>query len=200
MKEKNNFFTHKFLPILSIILLILFVFTTNCFASFNFSCDDVDYSFPDLPEDISNYYIIFKNDSSFLLYSCNNEFSITPSTYSCLFVFNGGFKDTFSCKSNDSSWTFLNRQEFDSVTSLNISLSFDDILYSNFNIKNSSGEVVFQGAPQKVEQVTIPKLETAQEIPQTMNKVLQMIIPIGLIVFLCGLLIYLTRLVILRMI
>lgn len=60
-------------------------------------------------------------------------------------------------------------------------------------------ELVFQRTPVTVGKVTIPEITQVEEIPQVMNKVLEMIIPIGLIVFFVGLLIYLVRLVILRM-
>lgn len=68
--------------------------------------------------------------------------------------------------------------------------------YSNKNIYDESGSLVFQSAP--VGQVTIPGIQQVGEIPQMMEQVLKIIIPIGLIVFLIGLVIYLMRLVILR--
>lgn len=115
-------------------------------------------------------------------------------------------------------YSFISYEDYSSIEVSNSSYIGNSVVYHYYNsvsstykkeclnytnnqiIDKDTGNVVFQGAPQKVEQVTIPKLETAQEIPQAMNKVLQMIIPIGLIVFLSGLLIYLVRLVILRMI
>lgn len=70
------------------------------------------------------------------------------------------------------------------------------IFSSNFDVYNNSGELVFQGAPAQV--VKIPGIQQVEEIPQVMEQVLRILIPIGLIVFSIGLVIYLTRLVISR--
>ena len=72
--------------------------------------------------------------------------------------------------------------------------------YASYDIVDkSSGEVVFQGAPQVVEQVTIPALEEVEQIPQAMTQTLQVVIPVGLVVFGIGLVIFLVRYLILRL-
>ena len=70
--------------------------------------------------------------------------------------------------------------------------------YNTISSDYPESEVVFQGAPVTVEQVTIPKIQQVEEIPQMMGQVMKILIPIGLIVFSIGLVIYLTRLVISR--
>lgn len=66
-------------------------------------------------------------------------------------------------------------------------------LFANQTIKNKSGDVVFLGAPQTVEQVKIPAIQQAEEIPQAMAEVLKILIPVGLVIFGIGLVIYLIR-------
>lgn len=74
--------------------------------------------------------------------------------------------------------------------------SFVHCSYSNHDIFNSSGDLVFQ-APQ-VNKVVIPAIQQVEEIPQVMGQIMRILIPIGLIAFSIGLVIYLTRLVISR--
>lgn len=72
-------------------------------------------------------------------------------------------------------------------------------LISNRSVYSYDGSTVFfQGAPPKVEQVTIPAITQVEEIPQAMEEVLKILIPVGLIVFGIGLVIFLMRLVISR--
>ncbi len=75
-----------------------------------------------------------------------------------------------------------------------------EIIYSTSNVLDlDNGEVVFPLAPLPVEQVTIPEITQVKEIPQMMGKVLEMIIPIGLVILSIGLVIFLMRLVISRL-
>ena len=71
-----------------------------------------------------------------------------------------------------------------------------NIMASNYDIYTEEGDLVFQGALSQV--VTIPGITQVEEIPQVMEQVMTILIPIGLIVFSIGLVIYLTRLVISR--
>lgn len=77
--------------------------------------------------------------------------------------------------------------------------STDIYTYNKWYTSFPENELVFQQTPVTVGKVTIPEITQVGEIPHIMNKVLAIIIPIGLIVFLVGLLIYLVRLVISRM-
>ncbi len=70
------------------------------------------------------------------------------------------------------------------------------IIHSNFDVYDTDNNLVFQ-APQ-VDKVVIPAIQQVEEIPQVMGQAMKILIPIGLIVFSVGLVIYLMRLVISR--
>ena len=213
MKDKINlFFKYKFLVILIIFILCSFLLCTSCFAYFSFNVGSNVYNLPDIVvDDERPLYVIYYRSSLWLLSSepvycltmyknvkdvCfdfssnNNVFSVLKNDY--------GIK-TYYCKvSNPDSWklayTDSNKNDSYSYSSLN------DILYSTNSIyRYGTDEVVFPAAPQKVEQVTIPKIQQVEEIPQAMEEVMKILIPVGLIIFGIGLLIYLMRLVIFRM-
>lgn len=80
-----------------------------------------------------------------------------------------------------------------------LGINENGFLICNHDILDENNNVVFQAPPQQVEAVTIPAIQQVGEIPQGMNQVLQVIIPIGLIVLSIGLVVYLMRLVIYRM-
>lgn len=90
---------------------------------------------------------------------------------------------------------------FGSPDLISITMNANHDIYDFKEIEGTfvKGDLVFQGAPQTVEQVEIPKIQTAEQIPQVMTEVLGMMIPILLSLLGIGLIIYLTRLVILRM-
>ena len=69
--------------------------------------------------------------------------------------------------------------------------------YGNSDIYDIDGNLVFQ-APQ-VNRVVIPAIQQTKEIPQAMGQVMRILIPIGLIVFSIGFVIFLTRLIISRL-
>lgn len=68
--------------------------------------------------------------------------------------------------------------------------------YSNTDILNSDGTVFFPIPVQEV--VVIPVLEGVEELPKAVNTTLKMILPVGLVVFGILLLVYIIRLLILR--
>ena len=60
--------------------------------------------------------------------------------------------------------------------------------------------MVFQGASQEeLAGVTIPAIQSAEEIPQAIIKAMKVVIPVGLVILGIGLVIYLIKSVILRM-
>ena len=68
------------------------------------------------------------------------------------------------------------------------------LLNSNFNIYLDDNETIFfQPPPQMVEEITIPALETAEQIPEVIMKTLKIMIPVGLIVLLIGFVVYLIK-------
>lgn len=68
--------------------------------------------------------------------------------------------------------------------------------FSSSDVYDTDGNLVFQ-VPQ-VDKVVIPAIQQVEEIPQVMGQAMKILIPIGLIVFSVGLVIYLMRLVISR--
>ena len=70
---------------------------------------------------------------------------------------------------------------------------------STFDLKDKDGNVVFQGASSELAGVTIPAIQSAEEIPQAIVKMMKVVIPVGLVVLGIGLVIYLIKSVILRM-
>lgn len=71
---------------------------------------------------------------------------------------------------------------------------------SSNNVYNYSDEskVVFQGASPELAGVTIPAIQSAEEIPQAIIKTMKVVIPVGLVILGIGLVIYLIKSVILR--
>ena len=89
-------------------------------------------------------------------------------------------------------------------TSLSISNGL--LFYSNNSVYDTSGNVVFPQAPAQGEQqqgetqgIQTLTLEQAEQIPQAMTQTLRVVIPVGLVVFGIGLVIFLTRFLILRL-
>lgn len=68
----------------------------------------------------------------------------------------------------------------------------------NCFLKDFNDNILFHPAPQEVEQITIPAIQSVGEIPQAMVQVMKILVPVGLIIFGIGLLIYLIKLVISR--
>lgn len=72
---------------------------------------------------------------------------------------------------------------------------------SSNNVYNylDESKVVFQGARQELAGVTIPAIQSAEEIPQAIIKTMKVVIPVGLVILGIGLVIYLIKSAILRM-
>lgn len=192
------------------LLIILFVFIlfftiilnhSNVFASQIVTYNDIKYTIPDFPDDGNNYKILFvnivsENYASFVLFTSSEPFFID---------INKG-----TCKYSNYLYYSYRTDHVEGPFSLNSSFSQDTagkstselykrIVYSNYDVTDEEGNLVFQGAPVTVEQVTIPEISQVTEIPQVIAEVLKILIPIGLIVLSIGLVIYLTRLVISRL-
>ena len=138
------------------------------------------------------------------LYFCSNK---TTNIYT--YKFNSDYSlnsigSMYSKFDDDAEWSW-----FGSALSTNTYLCANGLVYivndkvsadyKNFDF--SDEQLVFPEPPPTVEeQVTITGITQLAEIPQTMNKVLQLIIPIGLKILLMGLIIFLVRWVILQII
>lgn len=215
----------KVLFIVIIFVVCVSILFTNVFASdcnFKFNDNDVTITFND---NISCYrYIIitYSNVSGSYptyyhrgnVFISNNPITFTheptenfPEDYSVRGTSLYYTSFNLSCNKSSKSFSFiksyLETLDFNNFTEIGgltgNSLNPSNIYISSENIFDKNGNLVFQVAPVTVEQLTIPEITQVEEIPQIMNKVLKLIIPIGLIVFFAGLLIYLVRLVILRM-
>ena len=195
MKEllKNKLFI-----ILLIFFIIILGITSNCFAS------DTIY-LPEISSIVSEAksYIITRSTSSGNTWLSTYSSSVTyVETESYYYVASGSTINSYKLSTDGLTWEF---DSTETVSNTNHSFGSWEVLYVG-NISNSdsipnmtTSEVVFQAPPQQVEAVTIPAIQQVGEIPQGMNQVLQVIIPIGLIVLSIGLVVYLTRLVIYRM-
>lgn len=209
--------------LISFILFILILSFFTCSFAFEYSQGDLSVELDDSLKDFK-YIIIFKqyynyNDKMYYgilvsnneVYFDTNKF-ITSDLSNNYFYYHdgqfrrpnssGGYKVTGYATLDTlknitlSDMTSVSNIYFGSISDYLDKYGDNPILSANFNLCNSSGDVVFQGAP--VNQVTIPAIQQVEEIPQVMEQVMKILIPIGLIVFSIGLVIYLTRLVISR--
>lgn len=218
----QNIFKNKLFIIISLFIILVTFISSSCFASFDFNYNNTDYSFPDFEDILNNLnyntvsYIIGYGDIN---NNIKNKYK--------LFIFNAdisSYSNIYLKQSSNSGDQFvylygdLNNSTDIEITCYGFTYYFDgsnwvqigdnfnayrfyayDVIYSTHNIYNYNNNLVFQAPPQQVEAVTIPAIQQVGEIPQGMNQVLQVIIPIGLIVLSIGLVVYLMRLVIYRM-
>ncbi len=199
--KKTNF---KFIIILLLICLLILLNTKSYATNIN--------DLPDLPDEVKDYEYFFiceiTNSGKYkLLYSHK------PFTYEekCTAFYKGygvdciyfGIWDYYKYDSSSSSktWEYVNNESdlhISGFLKYNEGQHWYTMIYTNHDILNKKdGSVVFQKTPQNM--VTIPAIQQVEEIPQQVGEILKMTIPVGLIVLSIGLLIYLTRLVILRM-
>lgn len=146
---------------------------------------------------LSDVPIIVSDDYKFIYLSDTSKSS------SCYILYSDVLTDSYyseKCDVSSSSENFTKRLNQWYITddrginssSFNQNFFTADV-FANQTIKNKSGDVVFMGAPQTVEQVKIPAIQQAEEIPQAMAEVLKILIPVGLVIFGIGLVIYLIR-------
>ena len=204
----------KLFKILFVILIVLFVFCSSCFATSNYTINGVVYTLPDFPSSIDNYpnYVIvyqrqstqFKlllSNTDLIYYSNNGSYGFTTIDGSNMKYYSFGCNADGTWKDGKTSWVFIeNRSLFSYSYDIYDSSTTDGfIVYSSSDIYSDSSKsnVVFPGAPQPAK-VEITKLETAEQIPATMVGVLQVVTPIGLIILSALLIISLVRSVICR--
>lgn len=205
---------NKIFIILSIFILLLSFLTSSCFAYDVIDKNENTYTIPDY---FSNYKYIFFISASFgqYVYFSNTPFyfkQIDGAIYCCPLndecsfykisvgtTINSLFNN-YSIEDIESSFRKLciSNSVFYSGTTERF---LNDMVFSvNVNVLDSDDNVVFQGAPRPVEQVTIPEITQVAEIPQVITQIMKIIIPIGLIVLSIGFVIYLVRLVTSRVI
>ena len=198
MKLKNKILLIVFL----ILMFILFLNTSNVFASFNFTYNDTKYTVPDIPTDYPYYLIIDKGSGVFRLFMCENEMIFKTATLangskviSLHSTVSGGTIYQYTNLAGDNVTISDSYRSLGTGTSLGIDYNTVSIVYSNHDLYHGE-ELVFQSPVTEVPGVQIPALETAEEVPQAMTQTLKILIPVGLIVLSVGLVIYLIKRVI----
>lgn len=188
---------------LLIIFLIAFLvasFTCSCFYSV-YASETLTYEGKDgkLNEFIVNdnllstakYIMVFslKNcDACYLFYSnkpmkvsvSNNMYTVYGEGFKAL---SGGVSNHVPSSDEDYSTTVA-EVKFAGITD-------SRIFYANFNVYDTEGKLVFQGAP--LEEVELMRATQVEEIPQQINRVLMIVIPIFLLIFGTLLVLYLIR-------
>lgn len=196
------FLKNKLFIILLLFFIIVFSFVANSFAFVYNGTNGDSYDFPGFPiVGDSAYYIVFYTDGAsgsnpydsgyyfaYVTYDSGNYKYIDENDH--IFTFD---ENPYLYHLENNSWVFKGQHSYCNMILLSIYSSDIDIYSIN------SGEIFFQGAPQIVEQVTIPAIQQVEEIPQAMSEVLRILIPVGLIVLSIGLVIFLMRLVISRL-
>lgn len=158
---------NKSFLIIYIFLLITVLFTSNVFASFDFTLNNEKYSYPDLPvvsDDFSSKRFIILRDYLNTVYLCfvNTSFKdkIVWSGNSLYYTGNNGnyaFK-TFYLKDN-SEWKYC----FDRNSHDRAQFTF---LFSTENIYNPTGDVFFHHTPLGITQTLVAETEKAQIMEQ----------------------------------
>lgn len=172
--KNNKFFTHRFLPILSIFLFIAFVFTTNVFAV---TKDDlIDVSNLDLSKYPSGYSL----DNGYVMVVNNGAYDIfiMPNNFNGSLLLEGSRLYT----SNGSNYLVIRmyQDRFDDYFIANTCTNNTEIFYGTMNVYNSSGNVVFQQPPQE-KKVLVEVMEKEQAEKKTIKEILG-IIPLTLVV------------------
>lgn len=223
-KVKNNISTQKFLLIIVIFLLCVFAFINSSF-SYSGTKGNISYNLPDFNSIVDfnydEYFIMYYpgNGKYRLVIS---RTSLKNETYPFYFYYNdinGAMQlrgnhpvngSVYECSNNDTSWNLCKNYN---VNTGGIIYGFEYwdndlphfskeeaeryIITSNFDVyfdDYTGKKLVFQKTPQ----VEIMEITQVEKIPEIMSKVLQMIIPVGLVVLSIGLLIYVIKSVILR--
>ena len=199
---ENNNILFKILPCLLIAMYAVMCLYGSTVCATDVTVDDYTYT---LPIEISNkkYVLIYKENYNVIIFASDDEFhyqanynfnqgaiiSNTTNNMKYLNVFSKNDLYKISDISFYSNTSCLNGAPVD---------KFDTITFCNFDLKDKDGNVVFQGASPELAGVTIPAIQSAEEIPQAIIKTMKVVIPVGLVILGIGLVIYLIKSVILR--
>jgi len=187
-----NFKNKIILTFFVLLGFILFFNISNVFA-FTFTCNNGSSTetieLPDVAEEYQSYfdlpYIISNQDGYIIRFLADDD---------SFFYLDGdlvGWSGTIhQFKFNGSSWNYkFNNNNIFGRTSILNHIYLNATIYSDGN----KTDVFFQRPPQKVEGITIPTLETAQQIPQAIVTTLKILIPVGLVLLSIGLVVYLIK-------
>lgn len=185
--NKNKFFTHKFLPLLSVFLFTIFVFFTNVKATSEtktVTIDNITYTLPSdctdnfIIAEVNDYYVLYFADDPFwgvtisnndvVLYSYSDEKNFGNSSYRDSFyqrwIKKGcyDFSDTSNyTSSNYGTWAVFSAKY----------VGYDGVicLYNSNDIKFLDGTIFFQKTP-------VPVLVGIMKQEQTEKKTVQEIL------------------------
>lgn len=205
-------FLKKCVFFLMLLLFFLLVFSCNVFASsvpdevitkareVNLGHTDNVIILQDTAT--SDYYIPYcegcssnSNSWRYSTYKSVNCF-ICPSWHvlNCIKYSNGSFSDVGSRSMNTIGSNSVIQESFNSISLIPV-FADNNIVYYNVE-GHTNGDIFFQNPVQEV--VVIPVLEGVEELPKAVTTTLKMILPVGLVVFGILLLVYIIRLLILR--
>lgn len=172
----KNFINNKFNLIIILLFAIILGFGSNVFANYDIDFYGVSYSVPDSPT--NNYFITYDNDC-FYLFALDNDVDLSKiyveyqDKGNYLYIQVKSTSDVHCCiytcpHVNADSWIL------DSDYSSRNICSFADVncVRSTITFKDSSGNVVFQGAPQEQEIPTITQTLVEQGTQAEMGETL----------------------------
>lgn len=199
----KTLFNNKILIILLFFVILSCCITTSCFASdFEFSFTDNEgnsYNFT-CPVDFSSYqyFVLGKStDGQYVVYYSNSELKFSAS--GTVLVPSDGVYPVSGYYGTPAGSTYLNGSTSISEKTVNCFLHNSGVLYSNYDVYDVSGNLVFQGAPQEeqeqeeVQTVELMKIQQVAELPQKMAEIVKIVLPVCLIVFGTLLVLYLIK-------
>lgn len=201
----KKIYINKLLVILSLFTILISTIFTNVFASFDFTTSDGNnYTVFDVPSDGNSYFIVYP------LYS--NIIIITSSVPICHGFDAGGYSATcyrgkdmhkyYSASKDYSTYSREDESAFSTYAKDNYEYMYtgssaeyriDKLLYSNHDITDKYGKVVFQGAPLTPTPVEPLKITQVEEIQPAVAKIVDLVLPACLIIFGTLLVLYLIK-------
>lgn len=185
---ENNSILFKILPCLLIAMYaVMCLFGSYVQANFDVKYENEIRSLPDIPEDLLNNYKYFfiRCYSSFAILYCSNS-NVIKGQSNYLKLYNFEYGKTSWKYSTEGTYNFSDE-------------TISALVYASDDLYDTDGNVVFQKASPELAGVTIPAIQSAEEIPQAIIKTMKVVIPVGLVILGIGLVIYLIKSAILRM-
>ena len=158
----------KIILIFFFIFIFFFLSYRNVFASFSVEYNGETLELPDLPDGLLENYFILSSGSSYRIYTSDYEFTYKESR-GYLTLENGSCQ---YCTLFFGSWDdWAGSSGASGVSDINA------VVYSNFDIKDSSGNVVFLSSPQQGEeaQVILAPVVAQVEMSQTLSETVKLL-------------------------
>lgn len=180
---KNKKIFYIFLSIFGFIL----IFSCDVFATFSVENNDIEVLLPDLPAELKTYYIIGNKNHNFESMEYTNDF----------YILTFDIEPVFDTSSSGSTYYNIHEPDLNSFTLYRFSLSNDswvladtktisgagrsnefyhpnNFWYSNFDIVNSNGDLLFQAPPQQGEGILAPVMNQV-EMSQTLLEIVNLL-------------------------